>query len=417
MKYDVVIIGGGAAGLTAAYTIAYDKLNRRILVIEKSSSIGKKLSASGNGKCNLTNARFGKEHYFSENIDFVEKWTSQHAYQDVVDLFSDMGVLLYQKDGYYYPLSNQARQVTDAFMYQCKKQNVSFLMNTSVKQIKPNEKGYQIITDSQESNKIECSSVILCAGSAAAPKLGGTKDGITIAKQLGIKTAKVYPALTPAYISDSNLKLAKGVRQEAIVSLKEPNGSVRKERGQIQINEDSVSGIAMMNLSCLFNGYDENDRQDCIWIDILPDYSWDELKGYVQNQIKNQPSVDLRYLLNGLFPAKLATYILSRLKLKDEITLAELSEKHVNRIVSLIKKMTFTPIIKFDYDKAQVAAGGIELSEINWDNYETLKYKGIFCVGEVLDMTGECGGYNLTFAILSAKDCAEYIIQERKYHD
>lgn len=413
MKYNVVIVGAGAAGLTTAYRISKEKPELSVLVLERLSVAGKKLSASGNGKCNVTNRLFEKQMYYCSEQVFIDKWIKHSDYQDVIDFFHDMGILLYEKNGYFYPFSNQAKQVTEYLLACCKNTGVDFIYDTEVYEIKSQKQtGYEIKTKQKNGNekKYTADTVFLCAGGCAAPKLGGTDCGYKIVKKLGIKTTKMYPALTPAYVDDKDLHIAKGVRIDACVTLKGADGFQKKEIGQLQINDNNLSGIAMMNLSCIFNGWDDFQRKDCLWLDVLPDLSWEELKEYIVLQCKKMPLFTMKDMLSALFPTKFACYLLKRVRIDFDLPLKSLSEKQMNRLVSNIKKLIFTPIALTDYEKAQVTAGGVSVFEIN-DFFESTKYEKLFLLGEMLDVHGRCGGYNLSFAFLSAIQATTYYLK------
>ncbi|MDO5156361.1 MAG: aminoacetone oxidase family FAD-binding enzyme [Eubacteriales bacterium] len=402
MVYDVVIVGAGASGLCAAYQIAKKKSNCHILILEKASIAGRKLSAAGNGKCNLTNTLFGNEHYYSQDDACIKQWCDSHSYQMILDFFETMGVLLYEKDGYYYPLSNQAKQVTEYLVAMNERFGVEIQYETSVSSISLKQNHY-IVYACKNENKIsfQASKVILATGGLAAPQLGGTKDGYRLAKEIGIKTSAIFPALTPAFVEDSYLKIAKGVRLDAVISLRGQDGIIKKERGQLQINDDSLSGIAMMNMSCLFNKYPQADRKDCIMIDVVPEYTWNRLKTFMDEQRNIQNRQTIIHLLSGILPTKFNKYLLKRLNIKEDELLENITEKQCNRMVSALKKLTFTPIVFEDYKRAQVTNGGVLLSEIDLSSFECNQYQGVYVVGELLDVTGECGGYNLSFAVLS----------------
>lgn len=439
MNYDVMIIGAGASGLIVAYELARKNRQLHILVLEKEKIPGRKLNATGNGKCNLTNTGFCEERFYSNQKGFVQSFIKKHCYKEVVSFFEEMGIFLYEKDGYYYPVSNQARQVTDILYSRCVKLGVEFLFQTEVTQVaaqkdKSNEhifkyivkavkKGQERISD-QEGKKekpsgedavgtavmYETKLLVLCTGGMAAPKLGGTNTGYEITKKLFLTQEEIVPVLTPAFLEDPDLKLAKGVRLDAVITLSKNGQLIRKERGQLQINEDSISGIAMMNLSCYYNHFSKTERKECLKIDTFPFMTWDGLKKYILDQIRNIPEETVIFMLEALFPVKFGDYLLKRLHIEKKLPIGELTPKEINRMVSLIKKMSFTPAKRYDFDKAQATSGGVSVDEVDGDSFECKKYPGLYITGELLDINGECGGYNLTFAVLSGLQAAHSIL-------
>jgi hypothetical protein len=417
--YDVIIVGAGASGLCAAYQLAKEKSKWNILVIEKGHVAGRKLSASGNGKCNLTNQDFSAKHYNSSNPEFVAQWAEMTGYEKMLDFFKGLGILMYEKDGYYYPVSNQAKQVTETLQNLCSSFGVEFQFDAEVVAVKQDTSDDCYIVDAdyleksekQGKEQFKAYSVLLCTGGMAAPALGGTESGYRLTKQLGISMRPAYPALTPAYVEDKLLSVAKGVRIDAVITLRGDDTYVRKEKGQLQINDNSLSGIAMMNLSGEFNKWGKEERRDCLHIDTFPLLSWEELKQFFETQRGNLPDISVGAMMSGLFPLKFARYLLKRIGIDENTILRNVTDKQINRLTSNIKKLTFTPVKNEDYEKAQVTAGGVSVEEVSWETFECKWYPGLYIVGELLDVNGDCGGYNLTFAVLSGLQAAMHILK------
>ena len=412
MIYDMIIVGGGAAGLCAAYTASKEDAAMQILVIEKESVCGRKLSASGNGKGNITNAAFGKEWYHSGDAAKAEEWVQAHSYEEVLDFFHRIGIVTYEKNGYYYPFSNQAKQVTNLLYDKCRENRVTFQLQTEIAAIHKKRiqsvTGYEL-TDTKGA-RYECTHLLLCTGGAAAPKLGGSRSGYQLVQKLSHMVRPVHSVLRPIYVEDALLKYAKGVRMDGTVTLHGTDGVIARETGQIQWNEDNLSGIVMMNLSCYIP---DAGQEIALHMDLLPDWNWNTLKEYIQVQAKENPEQTIYNLLLGVFPAGMVRYLLRRLRIEESVMCRGLTDKQINRITSHIKKLTFQPVWKEDYDKAQVTAGGVPLTEIDLHTMESKKNPNLYLTGELLDMNGCCGGYNLTFAILSGIQAAHAITGKR----
>ena len=404
--YDIIIIGAGVSGLTSAISAKTHKPDLNILVLEKQNKCGRKLSASGNGKCNVTNVLFEAECYHSSDRDFVSAYASSHSPDEVKDFFDYCGIPLYNNNGYYYPLSNQAKQVTCKLIELCERLGIEILTDKEVVNISSADGRYIVYTDSDE---YIGNNVIIASGSNASDKLGGSESGYTLVNKLGLSVTTLYPGLSPIFVKDDKLSVAKGVRLNGTATL-HIDGFVKKESGQIQINEDNLSGIVMMNLSCYLPAFNNELYKDSLWLDVMPLFSWDELKDYIELQCQKQKDETVRSMLEGFLPAAFVRYFLLRLSIKDDIRLCHLTEKQINKITSNIKKLTFTPVLQSDYSKAQVTLGGVSISEINPQTFECIRYPGMYVVGELLDMTGKCGGYNITFAILSGISAANNIL-------
>lgn len=421
MKYDIVIVGAGASGLVAAYRAIKKNPQLNILVLEKESTIGRKLNASGNGKCNLTNSNFGADFYFSDSLQFMSEWITKHSYKDIISFFEDMGILLYEKQGYYYPISNQAKQVSSQLYEKSKLLGVDFQLNTKVIDITPNAKQseYHITTIVQENNRktnitktYDAKHVLLATGGYAAAKLGGCKDGYKLAKSMDLSCNPIYPVLSPIYVKDQHLSLAKGVRLDAKVTLKTKDEYIMKEDGQIQFNDNNLSGIVMMNASCHLNRKKDKMDEVCIYLDVLPQYNWDTLKMFFTEQMTSFPEATVDVMLKGILPGNFVSYLIKRLNLNRSLMLKQVTDKMLNRLTSALKKLEFHPIYVDDFDKAQVTGGGISVDEIIVDTFESKRYKNFYITGEVLDVNGKCGGYNLTFAMLSAIQAMDDIVSK-----
>ena len=416
MIFDIIIVGAGASGLVAAYRIASRLSHLKILVIEKEAIPGRKLSASGNGKCNLTNSYWEPDCYHSENDEFIKKWIAVNSYQKILDYFEELGILLYQNNGYYYPLSNQGKQVTSILYQKSVSKGVQYSLGTRVTAIhriqSKSKSCYKIdsVTIDRKSLTFEGKHLILATGGTAFPKLGGCGDGYDLAALLKLKQYPVYPVLSPVYVEDVFLPLARGVRLDATVTLKSGENVYKKESGQVQINDKSLSGIVIMNLSSCLNRLPQKELCNCLAIDVLPDLSWNTLKNFFCSQKRSNPDEPLTVMLSGILPNAFVQYLISRLHLGENMKLLELSEKQINRLTSSLKKLVFTPTGYHDYEKAQATGGGVATDEINEYTFESMRYKNLYLTGELLDVNGKCGGYNLSFAILSGIAAADHIV-------
>lgn len=417
MKYDLIIIGAGASGLAAAYKAADSMQKLNILVLEKEAIAGRKLSAAGNGKCNLTNQAFSASCYHSEDTDLMNEWVTFHSYEEIPSFFNELGIMLYQNNGYYYPVSNQGKQVTNLLFKKCKNLGVTFSFETRVIKVEDGhskQNSLYKVEAIKDNEKVvfETRYLLLALGGKAAPKLGGSNDGYSIAEQLKLKKKTVYPVLSPIHVEDKALSVTKGVRIDAVVTLKGKDDFLVKESGQVQFNEKSLSGIVIMNLSSFLNGWKDKDYGECLYLDVLPNIDWNSLKEFMEKQKKRFPEESVRMLLSGMFPEPFVRYILKRVRLEESLQLKDLTEKGINRLTSNLKKLGFTPVYQEDFDKAQAAGGGIALHEVDIQTFECKRFKNLYITGELLDVDGKCGGYNITFAMLSGIEAASNIVRK-----
>lgn len=409
MKKDIVIIGAGAAGLICAYKLAKNT-NKNIIVIEKESLPGKKLKAAGSGKCNITNDLYSDTVYHSKELELLKPYILKHSKQDILDLFDELMLPYYEQNGYYYPISNQGKQVVSTLYNRCLELGVQFSFSTLALKIQLENDQYLIkCQDKDNSFDVQCEYLVCAMGGAASKQLGGTDKGYKLLNDIGYSYTDILPALAPIYVKDSNLKLAKGVRVNGTISIKNSHDESIKEAGQIQFNEDCISGICVMNLSGTMNTWLKENIYKEMFLDIVPQYSWNELKNYFiayQKSYKNEKMLDC---LNTFLPNGISKYILARIKIKDEQLLGELTDKTINKLTSTLKKLELEVIYKEEFNKAQVSQGGICLNQISLETFESKKHPKLYILGELLDVNGDCGGYNITFAFLSAIDAAKHV--------
>lgn len=367
----VAIIGAGAAGLVAASSLSRKVNNTKIMLFEQFNRSGKKILASGNGRCNISNKELSLQDYNTDNKE-IEKIIMNF---NPVAYFEEIGMLTKYTGNLLYPLSNQALTVKNTL--------VDSLVNVEVKEeckvLKINKIGpqYQVITTA---DTYVVDYIVIATGSCAS-KLSG-EDNLAIIKRLGITTTSLYPSLVqlktkPVY------KQLKGVRIKCKVSLLVDNTSIDTKEGELLFTEYGVSGICIMQLSRHYYKY--LDKEVSISIDLLPEYTSKEVEQLLMRRKAKYSSI----YLAGIFNNKLASVLesLQRIDLKDwrfEITATN------------------------DYSQAQVMSGGVDLKEVN-QNLESNQYQNLFIVGEALDVDGDCGGYNLHFAFASGDYVGKYI--------
>lgn len=414
MKKDIVIIGAGAAGLICGYKLAKNT-KKSVLILEKEAFPGKKLKAAGSGKCNITNKAYACNRYHSNDYDILEEFLRKHSQKEILSLFDEMGIAYYEQNGYYYPLSNQGKQVVELIQKRCIDEGMELLCSCIVTKVRKKDNIYILTYENEgQAYEIQCETLLFSTGGKASKKLGGSEIGYDILKSLGITITDIVPALCPIYMNDPMLKMAKGVRTGGTVSIKNKEGIVIKDEGQIQFNENHLSGICVMNLSSFFYPWMKEDKMDKLWIDFVPEYSWDEVSDFIKKHHYQFPEESLLNCLNSLLPNGLSLYIIAKCGYKKEIKIGNLQEKGINKITSQLKKSEFSYYNQYDYDKAQVTGGGVSLKEINIHTFESHQYKNLYILGELLDVNGDCGGYNITFAMLSALAAAEDIVNKMR---
>ncbi len=396
---NIIIVGGGASGLVSAIYAA--KNRSKITILEKNSNLGKKILITGNGKCNYWNEDLSLQHYNSQNIEYLKSILSDNNKKEILKLFNNIGIVPKIRDGYYYPYSNQATSIQTSLMKECELSNVEIITNCEVKRIEKENTKFKLTTTN---GIFIADKVILSTGSYACPKTGSTGAGYQFAKLLGHTIIKPLPALVQLKANEQYLKEWHGIRSDVQVSLMENNKEIKKETGEIQLTDYGLSGICIFNLSSKVSRGLNNKKKEEIIINFLHPFDITNEKEFISfmNQrnmtVKNRTISDL---LDGLLNYKLLNLILKLSKIKREKHWNEISNSQKVTLSNYLTKFTVNITGTNSFETSQTTTGGIPLSEINPKTMESLKCKNLYITGELLDVDGECGGYNLGFAWLT----------------
>lgn len=365
---DICIIGGGASGLAAAITAGRENPGKSITILEKKETPGKKLAATGNGKCNITNKN-------CENV------------QDILSFFDSLGVFTRTDDeGRVYPYSSQARDVVYALTKAAEASGVNIKTDLTVEKIEKTEDGFNIKTNG---GIFTSRKVLVATGGKSAPQFGTTGDGYTFARQLGHAVSRLRPVLTGIEIRE-DLKDVKGVRVKALVKLLKDSHVIGEEYGEVQFNEDGISGICVMNLSrfiTLEEGetFAEGFGRYSVQMDLLPEISSCDLEKMLERRMAEGVE-NTEELLVSLVPDKLRKCIAGK------------QENELCKLIGLLKSFELSVKGTKGWKVAQCTSGGVVMDEIHSDTMESVLVKGLYFAGEVTDYDGPCGGYNLQYA-------------------
>lgn len=387
--FDIAVIGGGASGLTAAIFAKRTSPALRVGIFERLARVGKKLLACGNGRCNYTNENISPDFYHGSCSDLIKK-----NIFDVRDFFVSLGVYGFSDgEGRVYPLSENAGSVLDGLRLEAARLGVEMYCECPIDNIKK-EKSFVFSSAEQA---FSAKRVILAGGGMSQSSLGSDGSILRLAKRLGIECAPLRPALTALKTAPELVKPLKGLRANALVTLTEKGSVAKSEKGEVQFGDGTLSGICVMNLS---HFYRDNGKFSLV-LDLLPEMSENQLVNILfelREQRKNAPLEDM---LSGLLHKRIGIYLLKKIAAH---TLTEptavLTDSEIKALARLIKTLEFPVIGAAGFEKSQVTAGGILRSEIT-DSLESKRVRGLYCCGEMLDIAGDCGGYNLTFAFAS----------------
>ena len=387
---DVIIIGAGASGLVSAITAA--RRGKKVTILEKNDKCGKKLLITGSGKCNYWNIDQNIKHYHSSNNELLDKIITIENQNKALNFFDLLGIIPKIKNGYYYPFSNMALTIQNALVYELKKLNIEVIYNFEVTEII--KKDYFIINPKGEN--ITAKKIILSSGSKACPKTGSDGIGYTLANSLGHNIINPNPALVQLKGEGNYFKKWNGIRTEATLSLYEDDKLIKKETGEIQLTDYGISGIVTFNLS-RFVSINLKKHEEKILINFMP---WVKESAYAWLKKQSKLNYPIDQTLERFLNYKLVNIIIKKSKIKSN-SFKKLSEDEFKNLINTLTH--FTIIIKDtnSFDKAQVCSGGIPLTEINLKTMESLKTKGLYFSGEIIDVDGDCGGYNLGFAWMS----------------
>ena len=401
--HDVIIIGAGASGVMCALVLKKQNRNLKVLLLEKNDKLGKKLSITGNGHCNLGNINTDISNYnSSSNLDYFEKKLSIKDFhllnildntddlENYYDYLRHFGVLIRKEKEGLYPYSMQAISVCKSFERYLDYLNVESKYNYEVLKVVKEEDSFVI------NDELKCKKVVIATGGKSYPKTGSTGIGYFILRNFGHSIIDLYPSLTYLKTDYKYIKDLQGVRVNGIVSLSVDGRVEDKEEGQVQFTKEALSGICIFNLSRNVGKYLEKNKKVKIIINLVPNYSELELLEYIKNFSSYLVSEALSCIINN----KLAIAISKETKVQDK-KIKELKASELEGLCFTLKNMYFNISGLGDFDTAQVTSGGARLDEFT-ESLESKKCKGLYALGEVLDVDGKCGGYNLSWAFTSA---------------
>lgn len=391
----VIVIGAGASGMTAA--IAASRSNAQVTILEHNDSCGKKILATGNGRCNFTNMIQNPKCYRSDNADFAWKIINKFDHNDTLSFFKEMGILPKQKNGYVYPYSEQATAVRDVLVLELLKENVEIITNTEIKDIEKRKEGPHEFLVTTDSAKYECDSIIICTGSKASSCTGSDGSGYELAKRLGHNIIKPLPALVQLRCEGSFFKMVSGVRCDARITLFCNNQKIASDRGELQLTDYGISGIPTFQISRYASkALDSNENTQAV-IDFMPQMDDLAFKQYIAERISYCEDKTLEQFFIGMINKKLASALIKKAHLSPQIKVNALSQKHIKALINEIKDFKVKINSANPYENAQVCCGGVDTLELT-ENMQSKLVDGIFFAGEIVDVDGICGGYNLQWA-------------------
>ncbi|MEJ5361525.1 MAG: NAD(P)/FAD-dependent oxidoreductase [Spirochaetota bacterium] len=394
MKQKIGIIGAGASGLIAAYLASYNKRNE-VHIFEKQNKIGRKVAATGNGRCNLTNMNMGPEHYHSGDIQFVTSVLQSFSLQDTLNFFHSIGIITTTlENGKVYPASLQASTVVKVFEHELSHNNVQIHLSRKIESIQPVHQGFTVTTAGKEEHFFH--KVILACGSCAYGSLGASRDGYELAHTSGHTIIEPFPAILPLNISNKQLHTLQGIRWDCTLSVVVGNTTVQEVTDEVLFTAYGISGPAALAISRTVNAGLLQGKDVIIQCKIFPYYDYPALRDHFKTLL-SQPNKSLEFALYGIMNNKMPRVFLSMAGIPYEWPSTE-SLNDIDTIIQAFTRASLYPGKPRPFTEAVVAAGGVTVNEVIPTTMESKLHKGLFITGELLDVDGNSGGYNLQFA-------------------
>lgn len=385
----IAVIGGGASGLMAAITAARN--NAVVTVYERCDRVGRKILATGNGRCNYTNIYADVENYHGENPDFIKASKNRFWVEEAKAFFAELGMLTkVEEKGKAYPYSLQASAVLDVLRYEVERLGILVVTDFEVSKVIKEKDGF--LLKAYNGQTANADRVILASGGKASPSLGSNGSGYQIAKAFGHKTTKKFPSLVQVKTETQLVKALKGIKTDALVTFRKDNFT-QKSYGEVLFCDYGLSGPAIFNLSRLCTEYENGE----LILDLLPEIEYQQLRELLRK--RRSPQRNLESFFVGMVNKKLGMTVMKYAGVLPYSRTADtISDKEIDLLCNALKKFTLMVTGTMSWNNAQVTAGGIRTCDVDEATLESKLCKGLYFAGEILDIDGDCGGYNLQWA-------------------
>ena len=382
---SIAVVGGGASGICAALEAKYNDSSINVTVFERLPKTAKKILATGNGRCNFTNENLSPRHFHGDTSFLRKILTSSYA--DTENYFRSLGILSYREDGRIYPRSQQAASIREALTDKMNEYGITVKTDTPVNSIDKSKRGFTV-------NGEYFDVVIVAGGGKASPVQGSDGSCYKLLEHFGHTKTPLYPALCGLTTSEKGLNMLKGVRAECKASLFSESHLLGEESGEVQFTDKAVSGIPVMNLSHLCK-----DKKDLrLNLDLCEDISKTELSEHINYIKRNSPEKELETVLSGIVNSKLGFAVMNKANIKTRTKIGQVTQRELSAICDILKSFDISISGTKGFDSAQITCGGIKTDEINPETMMSKIVNGLFICGEILDIHGDCGGYNLHLA-------------------
>lgn len=392
-KRHVIIVGGGASGLVAAISAAREGAS--VTIVEQKERLGKKILSTGNGRCNLTNEYMEESCFRGDDTSIVTEVLRLFGYKETKRFFEELGVMLKERQGYVYPISEQAGTILDVLCMEIKRLGVNVLLEQRVTTIKKIDQDFRVMT---ATTSMVCDALILATGGKAAPVLGSDGSGYALAKAFGHHLSPVVPALVQLVGKGHFYKQVSGVRTHAKVSLYVDDTLVSYDTGELQLTNYGISGIPVFQVSRFAAKGLDNKQAVTAELDFLPTMSDESFEVFLAKRLEIHGHKKAEDFLIGIFHKKLIGLLLKASRINTDDIMMHVTKEQISKLISVSKHFRIEIEDTNDFEQAQVCAGGVRTSEVNSHTLESIYADGLYLTGEILDIDGICGGYNLQWA-------------------
>ena len=391
---NITIIGGGASGMMAALTAKQQNRNSEVVIYEKNDRVGKKILMTGNGKCNFSNMDFRIDYYRSDSRRDLQCFFDDFGVKETLSFFEEQGLLVKKRNGYLYPASEQATTVLDILRFACERVGVEIKTDKEVRKISRKDGAFLVDTKTE---KKYFDRVILACGSKAGPKAITSGSGYLLAKSMGHHVIEPTPALVQLRCKEDFFKQIAGVRTECELTLFIDGMENQKERGELQLTDYGISGIPVFQFSRYAARAVKDKRGVTVSLNFLPDFSEESYDAFVHNRFEKKKGQSAECFFLGITNKKILQLFFKLANLRSEEIIEAGNRKKWEKVFKLLRNFKVTVKETNPFDNAQVSAGGVCMDEVS-EELESLLVPGLFFAGELLDVDGRCGGYNLQWA-------------------
>ena len=389
---EIAIIGGGASGMAAAIAAARNPKNH-ITLIERQSRVGRKLLATGNGRCNLTNTGASRSRYHGEAADFVEGALAAWPPAAVLDFFASLGLrTVTEYGGRVYPMSDHAGSVLDVLRLALEQENITVLTGCAVESARKCGSRFSL---RWADGALEADRLIIACGGCAGAKLGGVMDGYTLLKSFGHSRTALYPALTPVRTVPDYPRALKGIKADAKLRLTKGKTTLAAAQGDVLFTDTGLSGTAVFDISRIAA---KNADGSIAHLDFFGGMGADEILAMLRARRQAWPNLPANQILMGTVQSRLGQMLCKASGISGGETVCSISDAALHTLAKVCKDFALPVTGVSGFESAQVTAGGIKTAEFDPETMQSRLVPGLYACGEVLDIDGDCGGYNLQWA-------------------